>query len=150
MKTYTNANPRPPKTMRESLAVAIAMDVIAQLAAKKYVAKKRRFVATLSPDVCEVCAIGAVWTSLRALLGMDPEDNGGDRVKAYEALAPVMNGQCRSVEIAFEGDLLGFSDDEGKNGRKWVRRFPKSDMRLRKIMQNLIRNGGQFKIEQVR
>src|SRR3546814_8321140 len=57
-----------------------------------------------------------------------------------------MGGLGREVEIAFEGWA---EDDWGVEGAPWGRpykvAYPKPEERLKKIMNNLIRNEGRFK-----
>lgn len=167
MKTYTLRKPRKPRSAQECLAVKVAKDVVLQLKLGKYRASAGTYIQTISYDrlenvdqQCHVCAIGAAWLSHNRVTGHeDVTYLSGDCM--VDDLDSSLNGYARLMESAFEGYRHSSikEDDEAFEcgygpvhvaAGKWRSKFLSSTVRMRRIMNNLIRNGGVFKIEEVR
>lgn len=155
------------KSSKKKQRIAIAKDVLAQLKAKKYVAKTGDYVRSnylseldrsnkldlqkalldKAPE-CTVCGLGAAFCSMARL---------GDRVqlndvnKIHEVLEPIFGmHQVELIEHAFEGMCIDISNDylsdkEESSCERFCNKRPEKAKRLAAIFRNIIKNDGVFK-----
>jgi hypothetical protein len=144
--------------------VAIAKDVIKQIRTKQVVVKaKNGYVCNLQsnhPELvrnvqsnCEVCGIGSLIVSL--CKSFEPQitfDFAGERDGYYflddDAIRPQLEKyfstkQLDLIEGAFEG-YAPFLDDIGRAAGLFGEQYEKDELRLIKIMENIIENNGCF------
>lgn len=146
MKIYTNKAPRKPRTKAERLAVKIAEDVILQLKLGVYEPSHCYF--SREATDCRVCAMGAAWASMIKLTtGVSPDFGINSDAMAAQ-LRPAMNGYAREMEAAYEGWEAQYSDTT--YDAAWIRRFRSDKGRMRAIMRNVVRNGGHFRLDEVK
>lgn len=134
---------------KQRQCVAIARDALKQIEAKRYLAKhgtygeryfrglpksKSGFQAAVKKfKYCEVCAVGALFTSLvRKYDDCTPESRYHDKLREYFTCDEV-----EEIEDYFEGwgDYKSYS---------CISYAGKDNPRLKKILNNIIRNRGHF------
>lgn len=154
--------------------IAVAQDVLAMLALPF---KKRPSVASTyvdvhiegdvtqetlctNPSACTVCGIGSLMLAHFRMFDNVPGNNAMEDL-GFMSISERLGGyfsnkQLAVIEAAFEGDCYinldryyEITPKMENSVEKWASYHPKNrTLRLRAIMQNLIRNGGTFKIEQ--
>jgi hypothetical protein len=135
--------------------VAIAKDVLKQLADKKYFARKmcyisnnvrysgaedlQAFLLNKNPK-CECCALGVSFLSLARLgdkLSLSDRDYRG-------TLAPIFGKkQVALIETTFEG--WGKAIGGSKAGEAFFQKYPEPNERMKAIFKNIVKNKGVFR-----
>lgn len=142
--------------------VMIAQDVIEQLDAKEFLARRGEYYYPVSTDsyskekvACSVCAIGALAVSvldgevnnLRADYTYQTGQNLGTALSDYFDVY-----ELRVIEAAFEGTPVRseYDQDNGFHG-DYLGSFlyGNATENLRNIMENIVNNGGNFVKEQM-
>lgn len=134
--------------------VAIAKDVLKQLADKKYFARKMCYISNNvlysgAEDLqavllnknpkCDCCALGASFLSLARL---------GDKLSLtnrnyLKTLAPIFGKkQVDLIESTFEG--WGKQQGCTKAGEAFFEKYPEPNERMKAIFKNIVKNKGKF------
>lgn len=162
------------KLTKAGKRIAIAKDVLAQLRARKLQAKLGAWAVPAHTNInelpndtdlaklfeskqCMVCGVGALFVAAVekcgnyhiSELGPNPYRIEGDRVFDYLADRKKLfsNSQLRMIEIAFErgsGAMLPETKRERDARDFFPDEYVPAETRMRKIMQNIIDNGGTF------
>jgi len=149
---------------KEEARVLIAKDVLMQLDAKKIIATKGSYLEftdsswreedflheVMERNICQVCALGSLYYSRVQLAN----ETKCDVVNKYNEFGIISNcgvitpdllqyferDALRDIEVYFEGwyGAVKFADEN-----------PDPEMRMRKIMQNIIDNNGTFVTEKL-
>lgn len=176
-KPKPRARPTQPRILTPKQRVAVAVDVLQQLAAKKYIAeggfyiipagkcsgsilpkKKALEDVVNSSPTCYVCVLGATLAS-RARLYNSVFVGGRNQSLFNEAQAlrftTFGKHQENLMEVAFEGglpiqdkDQSLLTEDEMRTCEQFYTTYEDDHSRLRAIMVNIIENGGEFHLEQ--
>lgn len=136
--------------------VALAKDVLAQLELKKFSACSGTYILVQDQntenEVCNVCALGSLVMSL--VDGEAVDENGYEAVGCAAILDQNDLWTWREsdmIEAAFEGWQLDYYNPEtGDLEKQYVfsRHSQKSTTRLRVLMENIVRNSGNFNPEE--
>lgn len=161
-------------TEQQKNAKKLAKDVLKQLAAKMYIAA-HTYVAPRAPYVigelqdvfkstkCKVCGLGSLFVFACRLFNDSPakkffEANDSDSLKMnafrrrLKKYFPPM--QLALIETAFEGfwssgartyEIKDADMELFDKARKFGRRYVSDTTRLKRIMQNILDNKGEFK-----
>lgn len=152
-----------PKLTKTQMRIAVAKDVLKQLKLRKIIAKFGVYTVTNSVDrvalgaltqqhtdlqdalkvitkPCEVCAVGSLLMSYARLYDEVPLENSATLVSYHHG--PVMRlfgkWQTQAIENTFEGWR---EPGEGEDDSWWS---TAPERRLKRIMNNIVKNGGKF------
>lgn len=99
---------------------------------------------------CRVCAMGALFLShVRKANNVDAGDHFFDEDIIEEMKGYFSESQLRSIEKAFESTSYYDEEDTSDLSDKWYSHYPDPKKRLIAILQNMLENGGKFKISKV-
>lgn len=136
--------------------VSIAQDALYQLAAKKLIAATSVYVSIVDDDrdrdsvsgddyltaVCNVCAKGALIVGYMTRLG---DEKLGDITGRMKELSDIFGWRnFKLIEECFEG----FHNSPNDVSFRYKDEIPDKDVRLELILQNIVRNDGNFIPEQ--
>jgi|SRR6185436_1801424 len=155
----------------KDLCVKVARDVLAQLRLKRYFAEPGTYVNlnfdTYEDNVrqlsfkdffkenkeatCNVCALGAAFVSLINIKNKCSVDEIDDHSTIFDRLEEVFGQKNMALmESAFESVRMVREDyddyDMLNAAADWGTKFYDDNQRLRAIMLNVVRNGGDFKL----
>lgn len=152
------------RVTKKEQRISIAEDVLRSLAAGKlrpnhlYFYRNFNFVTNTYSNLCDTCALGACLVGMvhlkdepLPLPGWGTELIKTELTKIFSHKQLVLiecayEGYTRAGGIAYRDDRDAPSEDQIKRGRKFFERYDDDTRRMRAIMENIIRNGGQFKI----